>query len=376
MSEKRKTAFIVAAAVFVAYSIAAARPVPPETVLAPRWLHSLEAGQPVLLGEAPDGFSLHQASSLHNLLPFELGGRFGFVEVEDGRLVLNREAAGQVSMSPRRWAWAEFGAEPESVAIYSAFGDALAVIDRPGGYPFFLDGRTFVIGSGQDSVSEIDDSGGVMWTFEFSGPITSLDAAAGLLLAGSLDGVVVLVDGAGRQVFSFEPGGSRFSVILGAAMSGDGSRIAVVSGIDSQRFLVLERFGAGPGDFRVVYHEFLGEGFRRPVHVAFVDGGRRAVFEREGGLGIYDAGSRATRSVEIEGELRALDGSGGQDFLFAVFSCPEGGMRLVGMRASGGAPRVVMSAPFAGEEAFLGRSGARLVVGGGRALAAFDLERR
>jgi len=369
MSEKRRKGLIAVVAVFIVYSVAAVRPVSQETVLVPRWLSSLESGEPVRFGDpvTPPGV-------VPRALPFALDGRFGYVEM-DGRFPLNRPRTGQVSISPERWA--EFDGELESVAVYAADGGALFVIDDPGGYPFFLDGRTFVVGSGQDSVYRMDDSGRALWVFDFPSPVTSMDAAAGLLLAGLLDGMVVLVDDSGRQVFSFDPGGSRFSVILGVAISADGSRLAIVSGIDSQRFLFLERFGASAGDYRVVYHEFLGEGFRRPVHVAFVENDRHVVFERRGGLGIYDTGSRLTRNVELDGELRALDGSGGQGLMFAVFSRPGGdGNYLVGIRTSGRTPRVVIRAPFRGEDVFLGRMGSRLIVGGGQAMVAFDLERR
>jgi len=370
MFEKRRKHFVGIAALFVLYSVLAVRPVPPETVLVPKWLSSLESGEPIRLGDG------QLRAAAYEPLPFVLGSRFGYVG-PDGRFSLNRTKTGRVSIARGRWA--EFGAMPGGITVYDGSGAELKVIDAPDGYPFFLDGRTFVIGSGQSSVSEIDPSGAVSWTFEFPSPLTSIDAAAGLLLAGSVDGVAVVVDGFGRQVFSFDPGGSRFSVILGTAISADGSRLAIVSGIDSQRFLVLERFGAGLGDYRVVYHEFLGEGFRRPVHVAFVENDGRIVFERRGGLGIYDVGSRITRNVEVEGELRALDGSGGQGLMFAVFSngpSAGGAMDLVGIQVSGRAARVVTRAPFRSGEVFLGRMGSRLIVGGGQALIAFDLEKR
>ena len=350
MSEKRKRNLIAIGAIFIVYSIVAVRPVSLETVLVPRWLSSMESGPPISFGEQtpPPG-------AVSDVLPFTMDRRFGYVGM-DGQFLLNRERTGQVSISGERWA--EFDAEPESLTLYGIDGEALLVIENSGGYPFFLDGRVFVIGSGQDSVSEIGGRGEVLWTFDFPSPVTSMDAAAGLLLAGLLDGVAVLVDGMGRQVFSFDPGGSRFSVILGTAISADGSQLVIISGIDSQRFLFLERFGAGPGDYRVVYHEFLGEGFRRPVHVAFIENGRHVVFERHGGLGIFDTASRLTRNVEVDGRLRALDGSGGQGLLFAVFADSESGAatdgnNLIGIRVSARTPRVVIRAPFRSEEVFL-----------------------
>jgi len=374
MFEKRRRYLIGVVAVFLLYSAFAARPVQLETVFVPRWLTSLETGQPVLLGEG-----LVQATPVvHQPLPFVMNNRFGYVE-RDGSFTLNRVKTDQVSISRERWV--EFGAMPESLSVYRADGGAFTTIDNPRGYPFFLDGRIFVVGSGQNSISEIHASGAVLWTFEFASPLTTIDAAAGLLLAGSVDGVALVIDGSGRQVFSFDPGGSRFSVILGAAISSDGSRLAIVSGIDSQRFLVLERFGAGLGDYRVVYHEFLGEGFRRPVHIAFVDNDRHVVFERRGGLGIFDTASRLTMNVEVDGELRSLDESGGQGLVFAIFSHTENdalgtARELVGIQVSGRTARVVTRAPFRSEGVFLGRMDSRLIIGGGQAMIAFDLERR
>ena len=371
--KRRRNIVIAIAAAFVAYCVFAVRPVPTETVLAPRWLASIEAGAATVLGEGGG-----ESGAPHPPVPFALGGRHGYVD-RDGRFLLNMETEGQVAMSPERWA--QFGAEPGRLEIRGPAGDTVAVVEDPGGYPFFLDGRNFVIGREQSSISEIGMDGSTAWTFDFPGVVTVADAAAGLLLAGSLDGVATLVDGQGRQAFSFEPGGSRFPAILGAAISADGQRIAVLSGVDSQRFIVLERFGAGACgalDFRVVYHEFLGEGLRRPARVAFVEGGRYVAFEREGGLGIYSVASRSTRSVRIPGELRALD-EGGQGMLFAVFARPDGSSpeakELVGVRVAGRAPRVAMRAPFRSSGAALGRAGGRIVVGGDRALAAFDLER-
>jgi len=379
MSERRNTAIAAVAVLFLAYGILAARPVPRETVLVPRWIASLDSGDAARFGEPS---SVPAAASVP--IPFVLGDGFGYVD-GNGRFVLNETKTGLVSVSRERWV--EFDPNPRTAAIRSPDGGVLAVIDDPGGYPFFLDGRTFVMGDGQNSVAEIDGSGRTLWLFEFPGQITSVDAGAGLFMAGLLDGAVVLVDGQGRQAFLFEPGGSRIPVILGTAVSGDGSRLAIVSGIDRQRFLVLERFGSGPGDYRVVYHEFLGDGFRRPVRVAFVDGDRRAVFEREDGLGVYDSFLRGTRNVAISGGLAALDGTGANGVLFALYRHDGGDSgELVGMRIYGRNPSVVLRAPFRGTDSFLGRidsdasgvsgSGTRLVVGGGRALIAFDVEGR
>jgi len=378
----KKIGFVAGTALFAVYFFMAARPIPLETVLIPVWLNSVEAGAPAYLGGAPAEAGEEDAASSGGALadgapsgppqriPFSLGRRFGYVS-RDGVLSVNQIKKANVSLSQERWA--EYEAEPDRVAIYGSGGEQVAVIENPRGYPFFLDGRTFLISSEQSAISAIDASGAVSWTYEFAGPLTWVDSAAGLLLAGSLDGVASLLDSGGRRVFSFEPGGSQYSIILGCAISRDGSRLALISGVDDQRFLVLERFGPGAGDYKVVYHEFLGDGFRRPVYVSFIEDDRWIVFERAGGLGFYEIISRKSGKVELDGEVDAVDHSGGKGVVFAVISRSEGIKELVGIRLPG---RVIIESPFKSEEVFLGRMDSRLIVGGGQTLASFDLEKR
>jgi hypothetical protein len=229
------------------------------------------------------------------------------------------------------------------------------------------------LGSEQNSISEIDSSGAVSWTYEFSAQLTCVDAAAGLLLAGSLDGSIVIIDSKGSKLFSFEPGGSRYPVILGCALSRDGSGLALISGIDNQRFLYLEQFGTSSGDYKVVYHEFLGEGFRRPVFVTFGDNDRWVIFERIGGLGFYQKGSRQTAKVKLDGEISAIDQSGGRGLVFAVVSKPENRKELTGIMLP---DRVMVAAPFKSGDVFLGRADDRLLIGGGQSIISFELEKR
>ena len=364
---KKKIWFTAIIVLFTAYFFLAAREIPKQTVLVPRWVSSLESGETVRMNES---------AGTDILLPFSLGSRFGFVGQEDGRFSINRTAKSNVSLSGKYWA--EYEAEPNRITIYDNRGETHTVIENPRGYPFFLDdgreqGRIFIVGSEQNSISEIDASGAVSWTYEFTAQITCVDSARGLLLAGSLDGSIVIIDSAGRKVFSFEPGGSRYPVILGCAISRDGSRLGIVSGIDHQRFLYLEHFGASPGDYKVVYHEFLSDGYRRPVFINFVENDRWVVFERAGGLGLYEAGSAQAVKISLGGEINAVDQSGGQGLIFTIVSRPDYTKELAGIMLPG---RIIVAAPFKSADVFLGRAGARLLVGGGQTVIAFDLEKR
>ena len=372
MKEKKKVWLALGIVLFLGYFLCAARPVPPETVLVPRWLASLEYGSPVALGEAsiPEPDTGETAAQAVPLIPFELGSRFGYFDPE-GRFSVNQVMKSHVSLSVERWA--EYDAEPESITVKSGGGEELAVINTPRGYPFFLDGRTFLIGSEQNTITEIDDDGDGMWTYEFASPLTCIDAAAGLVLAGSLDGVALVLDNSGRQVFSFEPGGSRYSIIAGCALSRDGSRLALVSGIDDQRFLLLEKFGTSSADYKVVYHEFLNSDFRRAVYITFVEDDRWVIFERSGGIGFFEVGSRQAGKIELDGDIAAIDTRGGQGLVFAVLAQAGTVKELVGVRLPA---KVILQAPFRSADVFLERRDSRLFVGGKQTLVSYDVDKR
>jgi len=363
----KKIGFIAGSVLFTAYFFLAARSVPLETVLIPRWLNSVETGVSEYLGGAPAGEE--DASMPPQRIPFTLGSRFGYVS-RDGLFSVNQVRKANVSLSRERWA--EYEEEPSRIAVYDSGGEQAALIETPRGYPFFFDGKTFLINAEQNAVSAVDESGAVLWSYEFAGPLTDVDSAAGLLLVATLDGMAGLLDSNGKQVFSFKPGGSQYSVILGCAISRDGSRLALISGIDDQRFLVLERFGSS-ADYKVVYHEFLGDAFRRKVYISFIEDDRWIVFERVGGLGFYEISSRKSSKVDLDGEVCEIDHWGGKGIVFTVISRSENAKELIGIRLP---DRVIIKSPFKSEEVFLGRMNSRLVVGGGQTLASFDLEKR
>jgi hypothetical protein len=301
-----------------------------------------------------------------------MGERFGYVE-DSGNFVINRLKNGNISLSAGNWA--EYGAAgdtaPVSIQVMNPQGLPVLEIENPKGYPFFLDDRIFIVGKEQNSITALDGNGEALWTYDFPAPLTCVDAAGGFVLAGTLDGTVELLNASGKQVFPpFEPGGSRLSVILGCAISRDASRMAVISGIDDQRFLLLER---SDDTYRVIYHEFLTDGFRRPVHAAFIDGDTKVVYEREGGLGIYDMAARSGVFLQLEGEITAMDGSGSGGIFFIITSLDSNRKRLAAVRFPG---TIVMEAPFKSKNAFLGRRDDRLYVGGDLSMASFDLGKK
>ena len=361
--EKKKWWLLLGVLVFFAYTLIAARPIPKETILIPRWISSLESDSPVSM----ENFSAPGGNG-QDFLSFRLGDRFGYVG-DDGVFIINQITQGYISLSQELWA--EYEANPSSIRVMNPLNEHVLDIENPRGYPLFLDDRIFIVGNEHNFLTAIGPNGEELWRHDFRAPITCIDAAGGRVLAGTLDGTIELLDSRGRPVITpFEPGGSRLQAIYGCAIAGDGSRLAIISGIDDQRFLLLEQAG---DIFRVIHHEFLGSGFRRPVHISFVDNDRRVVFEREGGLGIYDIASRTGINLPLEGEIEVLDNCGEYPYLFVITSQGPGQKRFIAVRYPG---VIIIDAPFESHTAFFARRDRRLFLGGDLSMASFELGRR
>ena len=375
--EKKKWWRILALLAFIIYISITARPISEETVLKPRWITSLESNYPVNLGGAPV-----PETGETKPLPFRLGDRYGFVGA-DGKFIINNTGKGYISISEENWA--EYEAYPSSIRVMNPLNELVLDIEKPGGYPLFLDNRIFIVNNEQNSITALGLKGEELWTYDFPAPLTCIDASGGYVLAGTLDGTMILLNSKGTPVISpFEPGGSRLSVILGCAISRDASRLAIVSGIDDQRFLLLEQAGGDPkslrgtdgissDSYKVIYHEFLSSGFRRPVFISFVDNDEKVAFQREGGLGIYNIKTRSSINLPLEGDIAVLDNSGGDRFLFVITSQGSKQKRFISIRYPG---TIVLDAPFKSSNAFFARRGSKLYLGGDLTMASFELGRK
>jgi hypothetical protein len=368
--DRKKYRLLIGFLVVIVYFFVAVRPIPVETVLMPQWLISLESEYPlyfedgnrVSAGNAPE---IREAGG--PLFPFALGNRFGYFN-GNGIFALNRTVQGKFSISENYWA--EYEAVPDSIEIRDPQNVVQAEVSEPWGYPFFIDNQFFLINEEQNSLTALDNEGSPLWTYDFAAPVTDIDAAAGLILVGSLDGMVELLDFSGKRVFSFEIGGSRYSAVYGCRISRDGSKLAIISGFDDQRFLLMERLG---DSYKVAYHEFLSDGFRRPVHIAFLDNDRWVAFESEGCLALYNIGARNSIKLPLEGNVIAMDSSGTDDLLFLVTAQSGRKKELVEIRL----PRdIIIKAPFSSEDVFLSRQDQRLYIGGGSTIASFALNKR
>lgn len=171
----------------------------------------------------------------------------------------------------------------DSWLAYSS-GEGIDILDSRGrltsripdkGIPVSRNGNLYIFSL--DRVSKVNPgNGSIYWSMEFVSPVTVLDGRHDRTLVGLLDGRVYLVGDSGEILLNYRPGGSRFEAVYGGVMSPDGKRIAIISGIDPQRFVLLEERKNG---FRPVTHHDTGTDFRRGIPMGFVRGDRQLVYE-------------------------------------------------------------------------------------------------
>jgi hypothetical protein len=353
------------------YFFLAARSLPLETVLSSVWVNSLDTGH-------------SQTTASGQFLPFILGSHFGYVDMS-GQFAINKVKTGNICLDENFWT--EYSAQPSNIEVKNHYDELFINIENITGYPLFLDNRIFILGSEQNELSEIDSNGDILWTYEYGAPITCIDAAAGLVITGSLDGIIEILDSYGKRIFYFKPGASSYEIILGCAVSKNGLRLGIISGIDNQRFLYLERSLNNEGEYRVIYHEFLDIGFRRPVLISFIDEDRRIIFERTGGISCFNIKSRYGIFIPLGGVVTAVDNSGDQGLFFLITIDSIRHNNLIGIKLpedrrfifpenNNTKDMIFMEAPFVSNDVFLGRAGSRLIIGGGTALISFVLEEK
>jgi hypothetical protein len=191
--------------------------------------------------------------------------------------------------------------EGDELSLMEPDGRLIARIDDYG-YPVAVDGSLFLYRSDTGILSKIDPATGkILWRKECISEITVLDSSQGKTLIGYLDGRVQLIDASGSIILKYRPGGSRIEAVYAGCISEDGSKIALICGLDPQRFVLLEERKNG---FRPVAHHDTGTDFRRPVFLKFVRNDKQVLYENNGYAEVVDLNDYDTHSLGLPGKLR------------------------------------------------------------------------
>ena len=347
MVKKRLFLFIGSAfATSLIYLIVAAKPISPEFTLKTLWTLNLDNAIPRTV----------QAETIkEDPIPFVLGNRYGYISPDGAFLDTRSLQQNQlISITPKLVS--VINPIPDTVTIESWASRTAILIKDATGYPFLVQDRIFLIGKDQDSIASITASGTVRWNYGVSSPITALDCNLDKILIGTLDGTVYLLSSEGELLYTFQPGGSRLSIILGAALASDGDNIALISGIDKQRFILLSKSGQ---TYKVVHHQFLNTDYRRQVIIKFAQNNQYVLFEGKSNLSVFDGLKKRLYEIPIDKPIQAIETLENNNNVF-VMAGTENQRQLIALSLPN---KKMLSSSFVSPESFIYGRSDQLIVG-------------
>lgn len=230
------------------------------------------------------------------LIPVHVRNRAAYFD-ENFHLVSSRQAPGL--SAERDWMAVP---EPDSVSVFDVQG-RLRFRIKSTAMPVVRDGHLYLLDNSSGRIEMCSpENGAGIWHRDSLSPLTSLDSAAGRTLLGFLDGHAELISPDGKVEMTYRPGGSRVEAVYGAALSDDAAAIALISGLDPQRFILLEEKKNG---FRPVTHHETGTDFRRSVPVGFVSGGNRILYEAAEGTAAVERDGYSLQHLTVAGTAAA-----------------------------------------------------------------------
>jgi len=236
--------------------------------------------------------------------PFRAGDRFGYADLEGNLYYVGRRLH---NLSLSNAGFINYGSVPDHIVFMNPRGEFEFSI-KSFGYPLLGPDPDvlYSINTDRSGLKRIDIDGAVLWSLNFTAPLTSIALAGEEVLIGLMDGRALVVGAEGRALYQYVSETGRIGVTLGTAYSEDRNQIAFVSGIDPQRLEVLQRREA---EFTTELIMELSSDFRREVQLQFSPDSRFLYFEIEDGLGVLDVRKNTVSRLIGQGMLSLLDGS-------------------------------------------------------------------
>lgn len=295
MSHKKNLKYIISGSILflLVYIFVAAIPMGKDVYFEPVWTKDIST--------VPDATVTDRQpfSSDKKFEAFILGNRFGYF-TPDGTILSSTQTDERISVSSN--AWTVYPQDAHDTVIYYPDGSEKMTIPESG-FVYLNNNRTYLFLPGGEGVSQYANDGSILWTREHTAPITAFNSSAAGTIIGYADGQIVCLKPDGTEVFDFNPGGSKYQVILGVALSENGKMAACVSGIDNQRFILIRI--ASNGQYKIIFHTYLEGNLHRQAFVDFEKNGKYAFFEADKTLGIVDCTHLTASRIPIQGQIVA-----------------------------------------------------------------------
>ena len=238
-----------------------------------------------------------ESAAQEALLPFKLGAKGGYF-THSGKIVTIADIPYKATFSQNFFAL--YSENAENISVQKPNGTEAFSI-KTAGFPYIQEDRIFMFAPGGSSLAFVNNtSGGVEAEWEYAAPITAFNSSPKGSVAGYADGQLTVFDQYGKKKNELFPGGSDFSIILGADISQDGIHYACVSGLDPQRFVLYRDEG---NYTKIIYHEFLKVNLTRQTKVYFSKNDRYVYFDSIDELGIVDTQTAKAIHIPLTGTI-------------------------------------------------------------------------
>lgn len=308
MTKKVKVILWICTAFSVVYVITAARPLNKELHFSTEW--TIDCGIKTALQEPPEN-ETEQLAPQYDLIPFKLGQQIGYL-TQDGKILNTITFPFKASISQYRYA--TYNSSGTSIKLFAPDGSESGTVTSAG-FPFFQEDRIYLMHAGGASFSAISEDGNVQWTYENYVPITAFASSKAGTAAGYANGTIVIFSPDGTIEQTLVPGGSKYSVILGCAISESGKYIAGLCGQENQRFFLASRT---EGYTKIIFHTYLRNSLTRQVLVKFNNDENTVYFDSEDGLGILNVKTMKFSLIPINGHILSIQESDTEKTIFVL----------------------------------------------------------
>ena len=278
---KKRISFILFFLIFAGYMIFFPHQLKKEMILMPSWASDIESGESIYSEDA---------------VPFRLGATLGYFSAS-GKVLFSGDINHNAAVGD---VFINYSSISDRLVIQDCSGGIIGDIENAG-LPFFIGSRLFVISPDRLTIEEYDYEGRLLLSISPGSLITSIDAGEDIIILGMLNGEVALYENSSEPIFTYYSTDSRYSISYSCAVTDDGSRFAVVTGLYPQQLVCFELRN---DSYIPVFRKDVTDVYRRSILMDYSDDGKLLYLENYQGIEIYRTATFLREEIETAGSLR------------------------------------------------------------------------
>ncbi|MDA3941853.1 MAG: hypothetical protein PF693_21500 [Spirochaetia bacterium] len=343
-----KKTFIIL--IFISYFFIFGRQITPEISFIPVWVENLEF------------IKTNPEVTEDRVIDFKLNGKFGYLDSEGGILFSENFLQG---VAIDKTGFISYSRQNDILVLRNTEGLFVNRVDLSG-YPVFIQDRRFILSYDNNGISEIDQEGSVLWKKIFSSSISSVSSTDILVLIGTVDGSIRLIDLEGDVIFLEETKTSRINIVYGGAISLNSGNLITVTGIEPQLLNLWKNNGSG---YEVDSSWTLDSELRRHAVTGFSEDGLFAYVEADEELIFIELKTNKLFSIPISGRLQYLS-SPGASSLVQILGFDDKGYYYIISELGGD---ILFNTRLSGNNVFFRKDKNKIIIGIDDNLIGYDM---